>query len=1041
MINLNGLWSKSGRLHIWAENSSSISASGALADNDDNTQIYPFACPQEQLNTLLEQLEYEADGQEDIALFLPVTAHAAIPSGELFDQITNETDISLKAFSVPSVFLDCIPALGLLTAIPSNGDAGFRAAASLRYWIEVTKLTLELLTKGKFLPGVSVEGASYQSIWRPVLTEEEDQRRFELLVEHMPTICRAFAQSGGAISARELVESFISKSVDELLRMFLRNYPLVDDSIEPTRSTYRNAALSWFTSLNKQQTEVLGTSFDLANLDTKLKRWSSPFLAKKQKFELKSRISIAPPDSETPTSENPQWLLTFGIQDSRDGENLLLAADLWEGKLGFLDNSQHSRESLEELLLNDLAYVSERFSFVEQALLAGFPTQINISPEQAYGFLRDAPKILEPLNVIIGLPKWWSNPASKFGLTLQVKENADKSANQSEQSGLLGVNSLLDFDWKISVNDQTFDIEEFQKLAEQKSPLIQIGNTWVELDPEQVKATLKFIEKQKKRSQLTVMEAIQFGLGVVDDSAIFPIIGFDAGGWLKQLLSDEKRSIPILDQPKDFKGDLRKYQSEGLSWMHFLKTTGIGGCLADDMGLGKTVQLLSLLQHEREQAPDKKHLPTLLIVPMSILDNWDREAQRFTPDISVYIHHGMQRLVGEDMVNKCQNSDIVLTTYSLAHRDEDPLSRVVWGKIVLDEAQNIKNINTKQTQAIRRISKAQLMQPQREEMCQRIALTGTPLENHLEELWSIFDFLNPGLLGNLNQFRRKFSVPIERYRNVESAESLARVVRPFILRRLKSDPAIINDLPEKIEIELFTQLTGEQSKLYQDTLNEMLHEVDQAVGLHRKGLVLATITKLKQICNHPTLYLKDKSGLSNRSGKLQRLEELLEVILAEGDKALVFTQFAQMGHLLKPHLQERFGQEVLYLHGSLTRKAREKVIERFNAADGPSIFVLSLKAGGFGLNLTQANQVIHYDQWWNPAVQEQATDRAYRIGQTQNVQVRTFICRGTLEERINELLRQKKHLADQIVGSTKNTIAEMSTDELRELLELHNEPL
>ncbi|MCL4158101.1 UNVERIFIED_CONTAM: hypothetical protein GTU68_009081, partial [Idotea baltica] len=586
-------------------------------------------------------------------------------------------------------------------------------------------------------------------------------------------------------------------------------------------------------------------------------------------------------------------------------------------------------------------------------------------------------------------------------LSLNVEPDAPAD-EQGRTWGVLSAKELLACSWSVAVAGQEFSIDQFRALAENAGPLAKVGETWVELDPGKVNSTVQFLANQAGTTSVTLLEALRLGFGLDGENDLLPIVDFKANGWLQQLLDSSRDSLPKAEVPEGFKGELRPYQQEGLAWLVFLAGVGVGGCLADDMGLGKTVQLLALMEYEREQArraERPKPPQTLLIVPMSTLDNWEQESKKFTPDISIYMHHGTTRLAGEAFRQAVEKADLVLTTYSLAFRDELLFGSVAWGRIALDEAQNIKNQDAKQTKAIRAL-----------ENCQRLALTGTPLENHLDELWSIFDFLNPGFLGSIKEFRTRFAVPIERYQDEEATKNLSSLIQPFLLRRLKSDPTIISDLPDKIEMTINTTLTEEQSILYRTVLDDMIPRFDKAQGIQRKGLVLATITRLKQICNHPALYLGEKDSLGGRSAKLNRLEEILDIVLAEGDKALIFTQYAQMGHLLAPHLRQRFDKEVLFLHGGLPKKARDKLVNRFKEKDGPQIFILSLKAGGFGLNLTEANQVIHYDQWWNPAVQEQATDRAYRIGQTSNVQVRTFVTSGTLEERINEMLQRKREL-------------------------------
>ncbi len=420
--------------------------------------------------------------------------------------------------------------------------------------------------------------------------------------------------------------------------------------------------------------------------------------------------------------------------------------------------------------------------------------------------------------------------------------------------------------------------------------------------------------------------------------------------------------------------------------------------------------------------------PYLLICPTSVVSNWRKEAERFAPSLRVLIHHGLGRH-GTSFAGEAVRHDLVVSSYSLLHRDSDRLRAVEWGGLVLDEAQNIKNPSAKQTQALRRLSAPA-----------RIALTGTPVENRLSELWSIMEFLNTGYLGSRLAFKRNFSVPIERYRDSAATEELHRLVRPFVLRRLKTDPRVIKDLPEKNEMKVYCSLTSEQATLYEAVVRESLKQIDHSAGMQRRGEVLAALTRLKQICNHPAHYLGDGSRLDERSGKLARLREMLEEVLAEGDRALVFTQFAKMGGLLQGHLRESLSTEVLFLHGGVPAPQREKMIERFqDDPQGPSIFVLSLKAGGFGLNLTQARHVFHFDRWWNPAVEDQATDRAFRIGQTRSVSVYKYICAGTVEERIDELIEKKKELAGLVVRSAEDWLTEFSTTDLRELFALRHD--
>jgi SNF2 family DNA or RNA helicase len=506
-----------------------------------------------------------------------------------------------------------------------------------------------------------------------------------------------------------------------------------------------------------------------------------------------------------------------------------------------------------------------------------------------------------------------------------------------------------------------------------------------------------------------------------------------ATGWVAEFLAQlqGKESFEELPVPGGFHGTLRPYQVRGYSWLAFLRRWGLGACLADDMGLGKTIQALALIERDWNEAPEGARQPTLLICPMSVVGNWKKEAERFTPDLPVLIHHGGQRARGAAFRQQAEQHALVLSSYSLLHRDRELLAGVDWAGVVLDEAQNIKNPETKQAQTARSL-KADF----------RIALTGTPVENHVGDLWSIMEFLNPGFLGNQAEFRRTFFVPIQAQQDAEASNRLKRLTGPFLLRRLKTDKAIIADLPDKLEMKVFCNLTREQATLYAAIVADLNREIPESEGIQRKGLILGALTKLKQVCNHPAHFLGDNSAIPGRSGKLARLTEMLEEIFQTPEKVLIFTQFTEMGDIIQRHLQETFGREVLYLHGGVTRLNRVRMVERFqNDPAGPSVFLLSLKAGGTGLNLTAANHVFHFDRWWNPAVENQATDRAFRIGQMRNVQVHKFVCVGTLEEKIDEMIERKQQVASQVVGTGEGWLTEMSNEQLRELFALRDEAL
>jgi SNF2 family DNA or RNA helicase len=607
-------------------------------------------------------------------------------------------------------------------------------------------------------------------------------------------------------------------------------------------------------------------------------------------------------------------------------------------------------------------------------------------------------------------------PASECACQGQVAGN--------DGGGGLSLHEIVEVDFEAALGDQSVTLNELRALARLKAPLVKARGQWVFLDAQEIARATALLESGTRK--MTAQDAVRMAL---DPTAVdgVEVGGVNADGWLSGLLEQLKGygRIEKLPAPSGFSGVLRPYQERGYWWLGFLGRWGLGACLADDMGLGKTIQTLAHIEHEREAAARP---PVLLICPTSVIGNWQHEAARFTPGLSVLVHHGTARAKDEArFLESADARDLVISSYSLLHRDFATLAKHAWSGIILDEAQNIKNPESKQARAARALKGGY-----------RIALTGTPVENNVGELWSLMEFLNPGLLGTQAEFKRNFFVPIQASRDQVAAAHLKKLTAPFILRRLKTDKAVIADLPEKLEMKVFCTLTKEQASLYAAVVEEAMPELESASGIQRKGMVLATLSKLKQVCNHPAQFFKDNSAIPSRSGKLTRLVEMLAEVIEGRERALVFSQFAEMGAILKRHLETTFGREVLFLHGAVPKARRDEMVARFHKEDGaaPPIFVLSLKAGGTGLNLTAASHVFHFDRWWNPAVEQQATDRAFRIGQLRNVFVHKFLCAGTLEEKIDAMIERKRVLAETIVGTGEDWMTKLSTAELRDMFAL-----
>lgn len=722
------------------------------------------------------------------------------------------------------------------------------------------------------------------------------------------------------------------------------------------------------------------------------------------------------------------WRLQIWVQSVEEPSLMVPLDDLREG-----EGADWLPRDPAEPVSRALAQAARACPVLLRALRPQTPGYLELTIDEACDVLSRHAEALREAGFGVLLPPWLGEVG--VGTRLALSTHADHGPHPAEGGTGIG-RTLVDFDYRAAVGDLDLGPEEVAELARLKRPLVRLRGEWAWLDPERLRRAAAFLADGASGT-VGVGEALRMAL--LPDPGVPELEGVDADGDLGALLAGRAEyAFTPMAEPAGLDAELRPYQRRGAGWLRYLDRLGLGAVLADDMGLGKTVQLLALLADERADEHADHHgdqranewgpAPTLLVCPTSVLGNWLREAARFTPKLRVLVHHGPTRPRGEDLAREAAESDLVLTSYGVMARDAEALAELPWARVVCDEAQNIKNSRTKQAGAVRTIPATS-----------RIALTGTPVENHLGELWSILDFANPGLLGSREAFEKGVASRVHRDLAKDPGKAVAalrRVTAPFVLRRLKTDTSIISDLPAKNEMRTWCTLTKEQASLYRATVDEMTARIDEATGMRRKSLVLATMTKLKQVCNHPAHLLGDGSRLNGRSGKLARLEELLAEMAAEGDKALCFTQYTEFGHRLAPYLEGKLDLPVLWLHGGTPRKKREELVDRFQNSDEPTLFLLSLKAAGTGLNLTAANQVVHFDRWWNPAVEDQATDRAFRIGQKRNVQVRKMVCVGTLEERVDEMIERKKSLAEAAVGSGENALTDLSVDELREVIRL-----
>src|SRR3989338_2957034 len=672
------------------------------------------------------------------------------------------------------------------------------------------------------------------------------------------------------------------------------------------------------------------------------------------------------------------WRLSFNLQSKKDASLIIRLDEVWNKK-----------PTARIQLIKDLSVAAKVSKIIETQMYTPNPYLVNLSEEEAVNFMAKDSFFLKEMGFVVHIPVITHAKLNEFRVTVRLINNNKYIVKGNSELG----KSLFDFDYAVSIGDCEVSQKEFASLCAQKRKLVNLGGKWVELNKEDMSKVIDFFEERKT---LTFQDTMRMGVLADFDVSTIEVPEKFRDDFDNLLHYGGKN---VLEAPNGFIGELRHYQLQGISWLSFMEKIGFGGILADDMGLGKTVQAIAyILSNKRSKS--------LIVCPTSVIANWQRELARFAPSLRTYVHHGQKRISTKEFGKGIPDTGIVLTSYAIARRDQESLCSMRWDTVFLDEAQNIKNPHTKQTVAIAKIPSTI-----------RFCLTGTPIENRLSELWSILNFVNPGFLSTWERFRDNFAEPIELENDPHKQEILKKIINPFILRRLKTDKKIINDLPNKTEIKEYCTLTKEQASIYQAIVDDSLRKIKNEEK-NRRALIMATLIKLKQVCNHPSNYLKDSANLQDRSGKVKRLRELIEIILENKEKCLIFTQYKEMGELLKTDLENYFDTPVCFLHGEQSRKKREELIGCFQSDDetSPQIFILSLKAGGTGINLTKANHVIHFDRWWNPAVENQATDRAFRIGQTKNVFVYKLVTRGTIEERIDILLEEKRALAESVIG-------------------------
>ncbi len=1046
MIVLHACWSD-GALRLWGEHAVRAGEVARASAAPGDAAAHPFGATHDELAGALAG---DAPHQRaSVVLSLPSDAGLPLPSASLAHR-TGHAERSgppaLAKWDAPCLAFAgaeggaALIALDDAAAEPVNGHDRPVLGDSVRFFACAARFARALLADQRFVAWVAHDGAGEaRASWRPWLADKATAQRARALALAMPPAARA------GVDALQhdrglLLEEFLGAVANAEVRAALRAESFLD-AVDGRDQT--DPAVAWLAGLLGESRTVSLAPDSRASTIRGVRQWIAGLEDRGagSSWRLCLRLdepTDVPPDLRTP-GENLEWELSFHLQSADDPEETISAEEAWSlGDAAVVRGRRIERP--QELLLGELARAARLYPTLEEALESQRPVSLTLTTSKAYEFLREHRPILIEQGFGAIAPEWWDAPTSRLGARLQIEsEDVDLglpggagASGPGGASASVGLESLVGYRWQIAVGDTALTLKEFESLAAQRAPLIRVAGQWVEIRQEDVTAAVKFL-RENPGGQAPVSEALRLAFAWDAEKTGLPILGMDATGWVAGLLSQTEEKMPNVAQPAEFHGALRPYQLRGLAWLAFLDRFGLGACLADDMGLGKTVQLLALLAHERTGLPEGHALgPTLVVAPMSVVENWVRETRRFAPKLRTHVHHGALRPQGDAFADAATTADVTFTTYALAHRDRESLGLVKWRRVVLDEAQNVKNAASKQSQAVRALAAPR-----------RIALTGTPVENRLSELWSIMDFCNPKLLGSHGEFRRRFAAPIERTRDKARGRQLRSLVQPFVLRRLKTDPLVTADLPAKVETKVYTRLTPEQATLYEAAVKRMLTQAEQTEGIRRRGVVLASLVRLKQICNHPSQLLRDHDfdGVSPpqaaRSGKSGRLIEMLEEVVSAGDSALVFTQFRQMGRLLQAMLAHHLDREILFMHGGVSQPQRQAMIDRFQKRDGTApIFLLSLKAGGVGLNLTAASHVFHYDRWWNPAVENQATDRAHRIGQTRTVQVHKFVVSGTLEERIDEMIEQKTDLAQRIIGAGEQWLTELSTAQLRDLVTL-----
>lgn len=965
---------------------------------------------------------------------LPTADGIPLPSLELsrYQEADLPETAELQAWAIGCYpLVPIIKGLNDLHFVCQYLSSDVQLGADLLFWYHYSQSLKQVILKDQYIPALKyrelpipkgtkkTQSPAFEIYTGWEIISEDYEANLDRFLDYFPLVCGA-----GSEPVQTQTDSYDPKT---LLRHFSEN--ILNDLINAipvpasfekkiTQSSLLNGCL------HPQRTGQPWTTASALEDYRQWQGWRQNLIGTSDGSPFVLCFKLLEASAKTPD----RWQIKFLVTSKQDPSLKLELDDYWfltaKPKQAILN---HFGKDFEKNVLVNLGYASRIYPALWKGLETDKPVGLTLTLEEAFAFLKETAWILEDAGYKVIIPAWWT-PQGRQRAKIRLKASSQKSAKASSAAGkgYFNLDTLVQYQYELAIGGEPVTEQEWQQLVNAKIPLVQFRGQWVELDQAKMQQMLEFWQaKSDENSEITLTELLQKTSLQAEELEIEPD---RALAEMLAKLHNPSQLVPI-ENPPQLQGTLREYQKRGVAWIDYLETLGLNGCLADDMGLGKTMQVIARLIQEKEQSEQPR--PTLLIAPTSVVGNWQKEIEKFAPHLNTLIHHGSNRLQEESKFQAAiAQHDIVITSFTLVRKDIKLLNSQTWQRIVLDEAQNIKNPKAAQTKAILSL-KAQ----------HRLALTGTPVENRLLDLWSIFNFLNPGYLGKEAQFRKSFEIPIQKQNDRAQSIVLKKLVEPFILRRVKTDKQIIKDLPDKIEHKQYCNLTKEQASLYEAVVKEVELQLENAEGIQRKGLILSTLMKLKQICNHPRQFLQDSSEFTpERSHKLERLREMLEEAIADGDSLLIFTQFTEIGEALTHYLKQTLRYNTYYLHGGTARSKREKMITEFQDPENePSAFVLSLKAGGVGITLTKANHVFHFDRWWNPAVENQATDRAFRIGQQKNVFVHKFVTLGTLEERIDEMIEDKKKIANAIVGSDESWLTELDNESFKKLIALNRQ--